>query len=67
MAPVDVPVISGATMKVVEEIATHAGAEVVCRAAALVRGPYEEEILCIKRLSPLTWSEQEGAGWRRWR
>ena len=62
MALVDVAVISGATMKMLEEIATRAGAEVVCRAATLVRGPYEEEILCIKRLSPLTWSEEEG-GW----
>jgi len=62
VALVDVAVISGATMKVLEEIATRARAEVVCRAAALVRGPYEEEILCIKHLSPLTWSEEEG-GW----
>ena len=62
VALVDVAVISGATMGVLEEIATRAGARVVCRAAALVRGPYEKEILCIKHLSPLTWSEEEG-GW----
>jgi len=62
VALVDIAVISGATIRVLGEIAQRAGAEVVCRAAALVRGPYEEEILCIKRLSPLTWSEEEG-GW----
>lgn len=62
VALVDIAVISGATMRVLEEIAKRAGADVVCRAAALVRGAYEEEILCIKRLSPLTWSEEEG-GW----
>jgi len=62
VALVDVAMISGATMRVLESIATRAGAEIACRAAALVRGAYEEDILCIKRLSPLTWSEEEG-GW----
>lgn len=62
VALVDVAVISGATMGVLEEMATRAGGEVVCRAAALVRGAYKEEILCIKHLSPLTWSDDEG-GW----
>jgi adenine/guanine phosphoribosyltransferase-like PRPP-binding protein len=62
VALVDVAMISGATMRVLEKIAARAGAEVICRAAALVRGTYEEEVLCIKRLSPLTWVEEEG-GW----
>ncbi|MEA3345842.1 MAG: hypothetical protein U9Q78_06325 [Chloroflexota bacterium] len=62
IALVDVAVISGATMRVLEKIAKRAGAEVVCRAAALVRGSYEEEILAIKRFSPLTWSKEE-EGW----
>ena len=62
VALVDVAIISGATMSVLEEVATHAGAEVACRAAALVRGACEEEVLCIKRLSPLTWSDEE-RGW----
>jgi adenine phosphoribosyltransferase len=62
VALVDVAVISGATMDVLEGIAVRAGGEVVCRAAALVRGAYDKQILCIKHLSPLTWSEEE-AGW----
>jgi len=61
-ALVDVAVISGATMRVLEEIAERAGADILCRAAALVRGAYDKEIISIKRLSPLTWSEEEG-GW----
>jgi adenine/guanine phosphoribosyltransferase-like PRPP-binding protein len=62
VALVDVAMISGATMRVLEAIAVRAGAEVVCRAAALVRGACEEDILCIRRLPPLIWSEEEG-GW----
>lgn len=62
VALVDVAVISGATMRVLEEIAQRAGAEILCRAAALVRGAYDKEIISIKHLSPLTWSEEEG-GW----
>jgi adenine/guanine phosphoribosyltransferase-like PRPP-binding protein len=62
VALVDVAVISGATMEVLESIAVRAGGEVACRAAALVRGAYHKEIVCIKHLSPLTWSEEED-GW----
>jgi len=62
VALVDIAVISGATMRVLDRIAARAGAEVVCRAAALVRGAYEKDILCIKHLPPLIWSEEEG-GW----
>jgi adenine phosphoribosyltransferase len=62
VALVDVAMISGATMRVLKEVATRAGAQVVCRTAALVRGSYEEEVLCIKRLAPLIWSDEEG-GW----
>jgi len=62
VALVDVAVISGATMRVLEEISERAGADILCRAAALVRGVYDKEIISIKHLSPLTWSEEEG-GW----
>jgi len=58
---VDVAVISGQTMEVLEKIVKRAGGEVVCRAAVVARGGYSEGLVALQTMPLLTWSEERGA------
>lgn len=58
---VDVAMISGQTMEVLDRISARAGGEVICRAVVVARGGYPKGLVALQTVPLLTWAEERGA------